>query len=122
MEQVEEICDHIVLINSGKKILDGTVHDIKQSFKKNIYQIGAAIASDLPNTNMFEVVKQDNNRIQLKLNAGVSPNEVLQHFINQGVAIQSFNELLPSINDIFIQLVEDSSKARAFQTISLSSN
>ena len=39
MEQVEEICDHIVLVNQGKKILDGTVHSIKQQFKENILSI-----------------------------------------------------------------------------------
>lgn len=117
MEQVEEICDHIVLINSGKKILDGTVNEIKQTFKKNIYELGATTAQDSLNSNMFYVVKKDDNKTQIKINNGFTPNEVLQHFINHGAAIHSFNELLPSINDIFIQLVEDSSKARAFQTI-----
>ena len=41
MEQVEEICDHIVLVNKGKKILDGTVGNVKQEFKENIFSIGA---------------------------------------------------------------------------------
>src|SRR4029078_2293060 len=40
MEQVEEICDHIVLVNKGQKILDGTVQKIKQDFKENIFSIG----------------------------------------------------------------------------------
>jgi ABC-2 type transport system ATP-binding protein len=40
MEQVEEICDHIVLVNKGKKILDGTVSEIKNRFKENIYRLG----------------------------------------------------------------------------------
>src|SRR6266513_2340342 len=40
MEQVEEICDHIVLINKGQKILDGTVNAVKQQFKENIFAIG----------------------------------------------------------------------------------
>src|SRR5664279_2385610 len=41
MEQVEEICDHIVLVNKGEKILDGTVTDIKKQFKENIFQLDA---------------------------------------------------------------------------------
>src|SRR6187399_2045287 len=41
MEQVEEICDHIVLVNKGKKILDGTVAGVKNEFKENIFQLGA---------------------------------------------------------------------------------
>src|SRR6187549_2398179 len=40
MEQVEEICDQIILVNKGKKILDGTVHNVKQEFKENLFSIG----------------------------------------------------------------------------------
>ena len=40
MEQVEEICDHIVLVNKGKKILDGTVKQVKQEFKENLFRVG----------------------------------------------------------------------------------
>src|SRR5688572_27660264 len=40
MEQVEEICDHIVLVNKGRKILDGTVKNVKQQFKHNLFHIG----------------------------------------------------------------------------------
>src|SRR6187399_693352 len=43
MEQVEEICDHIILVNKGTKILDGTVKNIKQDFKENVYRLGASI-------------------------------------------------------------------------------
>ncbi len=42
MEQVEEICDHIILINKGNKILDGTVNQVKQDFKENLYRISAS--------------------------------------------------------------------------------
>ncbi|MCP2871877.1 hypothetical protein NK909_25065, partial [Salmonella enterica subsp. enterica serovar Typhimurium] len=40
MEQVEEICDHIILMNKGQKILDGTVKEVKQQFKENLFTIG----------------------------------------------------------------------------------
>src|SRR5437762_7032606 len=40
MEQVEEICDHIILVNKGKKILDGGVNQVKQQFKENLFRIG----------------------------------------------------------------------------------
>jgi ABC-2 type transport system ATP-binding protein len=53
----------------------------------------------------------------LKLGDGASSNEVLKFFINQGVNIHSFNEVLPSLNDIFIKLVEGTSNARAFEKI-----
>jgi len=117
MEQVEEICDHIVLINKGQKILDGSVHNVKQEFKENIYKLGASILPEHLMTYIFEVVKHEPNQVLLRLQHDATPNDVLKHFINQGVAIHSFNEVLPSLNDIFIQLVEGTTNARQFQNI-----
>jgi ABC-2 type transport system ATP-binding protein len=115
MEQVEEICDHIVLVNKGKKILDGTVKNIKQDFKKNLFKIGF---DSLPGTNYdhsFEIVKQnDDHSLTVKINDGHSANDVLSYYLHERNAILSFNEILPSLNDIFIQLVEGTA-ARQFQ-------
>ena len=117
MEQVEEICDHIVLINKGKKILDGTVKNVKQEFKENIYQLGAKVLPEQLMTYIFEVVKHDPEQLLIRLNQETTPNDVLKYFINQDIAINSFNEVLPSLNDIFIKLVEDTTRARQFETI-----
>ena len=117
MEQVEEICDHIVLVNKGKKILDGTVQNVKQEFKDNIYQLGASVLPEQLMTHIFEIVKHQPQQLLLKLNAGATPNDVLKHFISQGVSINSFNEVLPTLNDIFIKLVEGTATARAFQPV-----
>ncbi len=117
MEQVEEICDHIVLINKGKKILDGTVKNVKQEFKENIYRVGADILPEQLMTYIFEVVKHEPGQLLLKLNHDTTPNDVLQYFIGKGVNIHSFNEILPSLNDIFIKQVEGTTTARQFQPI-----
>ena len=118
MEQVEEICDHIVLINKGKKILDGTVKGIKQQFKENIFRIGFdEMPSDNYN-NSFEIIKQnDDYSLMVKINEGYKPNDVLNYFLQQQSPIIAFNEILPSINDIFIQLVEGTPAARQFQPV-----
>jgi ABC-2 type transport system ATP-binding protein len=118
MEQVEEICDHIVLINKGKKILDGTVKGIKQRFKENIFRIGFD-ETPAPNyNNTFEVIKQNNDHsLMVKINEGYKPNDVLNYFLQQQSSIVAFNEMLPSINDIFIQLVEGTPAARQFQQV-----
>jgi ABC-2 type transport system ATP-binding protein len=118
MEQVEEICDHIVLVNKGQKILDGTVKEVKQQFKENLFQIGldgeASTASAA-----FEVVGHHRDRsLVVKINEGYTPNDVLSHFIQSQGSITSFNEILPSLNDIFINLVEGTPTARQFQTVS----
>jgi ABC-2 type transport system ATP-binding protein len=117
MEQVEEICDHIVLVNKGKKILDGTVSDIKNQFKENIFQLGAKTDSYNLMTYIFEVIKHQPDKLLLKLQHDSTPNDVLKFFINQDIAIHSFNEVLPSLNDIFIKLVEGTPEARQFQQV-----
>jgi ABC-2 type transport system ATP-binding protein len=117
MEQVEEICDHIILVNKGKKILDGTVSDIKNQFKENIFQLGAKTDSYNLMTYIFEVIKHQPDKLLLKLQHDSTPNDVLKFFINQDIAIHSFNEVLPSLNDIFIKLVEGTPEARQFQQV-----
>ena len=121
MEQVEEICDHIVLVNLGKKILDGTVADIKQQFKEYIFAIETSQPALIKDNALFSTLdKMDKNpnKILVKLNQAVASNEVLKYLIEQDIPVISYNEVLPSLNDIFIQLVEDThAKARAFQHI-----
>ncbi len=117
MEQVEEICDHIVLVNKGKKILDGTVYNVKQEFKDNIYQLGAEVLPEHLMTHIFEIVHHQPNQIQLKLQNDVTSNDVLKYFISQGIIIHSFQEVLPSLNDIFIKLVEGTKNARVFENV-----
>ncbi len=118
MEQVEEICDHIVLVNLGKKILDGTVNDVKQQFKENKFSIKL---SEVPNGlshAAFDVLEQNANQLTVKIQQGFKSNDVLQYLIQQNLTVEGFNEILPSLNDIFIKLVEGTkSTTRAFQPV-----
>jgi ABC-2 type transport system ATP-binding protein len=116
MEQVEEICDHIVLVNLGKKILDGTVAGIKQQFKENIYSVKVQEMPATISSEAFHVVDQTANLLTVKIKEGNNSNDVLKYFIQQNLTIESFNEVLPSLNDIFINLVEGTkATTRAFQ-------
>jgi ABC-2 type transport system ATP-binding protein len=117
MEQVEEICDHIILMNKGQKILDGTVKDVKQQFKENLFTIGFETMPGQINAFGFDVVGSQDNHLIVKIKDGNKPNDVLQHFLNQGVGINAFHELLPSLNDIFIKLVEGTPLSRQFEKI-----
>src|SRR5205085_10715596 len=68
MEQVEEICDHIVLVNLGKKILDGSVQQVKNDFKENKFSIqlhGVPAATDSPS---FDVIDQKANKLVVRIN------------------------------------------------------
>jgi ABC-2 type transport system ATP-binding protein len=117
MEQVEEICDHIALVNKGKKILDGTVKQIKQDFKENLFSIGADQIPLLNENAPFEEVGSKGNLLIVKIKEGSRPNDVLQYLLQNGAVIRSFNEILPSLNDIFIKLVEGTPTARQFQKV-----
>lgn len=118
MEQVEEICNNIVLVNKGKKILDGTVKAVKQDYKENLFSIGAnQLPEGLNGQAPFEIVGSRNQAFVVRIREGNRPNDVLQYLLQQGTEIHSFNEILPSLNDIFIKLVEGTPAARQFQTI-----
>jgi len=118
MEQVEEICDHIVLMNLGKKILDGTVTDIKQQFKENSFVIQTDHSVGMKENAIFNTMSQIENKIIVKINPGFQSNDVLKYLLQENINIVSYNELLPSLNDIFIHLVENThATARAFQNV-----
>jgi ABC-2 type transport system ATP-binding protein len=120
MEQVEEICDHIVLVNMGKKILDGTVQSVKQQFKQSLYKISfeQPVLPEHVATFLFEVKEKGQDWLVIRRSPEYNNNQVLQYFADKGLTIASFNEILPSLNDIFIHLV-DGTKAvtRTFQEV-----
>lgn len=119
MEQVEEICNHIILMNLGKKILDGTVKQIKQDFKENTFSIQFAEAPLSVSSDAFDVVQSDeNHKLKVKIKDGYRSNDVLLYFLQQGITIESFSEILPSLNEIFIRQVEGThAVTRKFQKI-----
>jgi ABC-2 type transport system ATP-binding protein len=119
MEQVEEICDHIALVNKGQKILDGTVKQVRQDFKENLFRMTFAdnITPEHLAIHLFEVKNKKEKEVVLKVDPGYTNNDVLQYFINKGLRVESFNEILPSLNEIFIRQVEGTPNARQFQKV-----
>jgi len=116
MGSVEEICDHIALINKSEKILDGNIHDVKAKFKTNTFDLVyrgdfEGISTSLGHK--FEVVthveKQHFNELTIKNRNGINNNDLLQILINQAEII-SFSERIPSMNEVFIQVVEENNK------------
>jgi ABC-2 type transport system ATP-binding protein len=118
MEQVEEICDHIILVNKGQKILDGTVKEVKQQFKENLFRISFDAMPLNTNNDAFTIVRQNEDySLVVKINEGHTPSDVLRYFLQSNANIYSFHEILPSLNEIFIRLVEGTPAARQFQTV-----
>jgi len=115
MEQVEEICDQIVLVNKGQKILDGTVKNVKQQFKENLYRIGTENLPPAPA--LYDITGKEEHSVIVRIREGVTHTDVLRHLLNNNVDFHAFNEILPSLNEIFIKLVEGTPTARQFQPV-----
>jgi ABC-2 type transport system ATP-binding protein len=111
MEQVEEMCDHIVLINKGKNVLYGEVQTIKSQYKKNLYRVETQgeLPTDLPDR--FAVVKTEKNALTFQLEDDAQSNELLRLFLQKGTRVTRFEEILPSFNEIFIQRVAETGEA-----------
>ena len=107
MEQVEEMCHNIVLINKGKNILSGEVNQIRQDFKQNAFRVD--FAQEIPESILQEngVIKKNNNTIQITQNDLVTMNRWLAEKIQNGNPITGFKEILPTIGEIFIKQVEE---------------
>src|SRR5258708_35838131 len=76
MEQVEEICDHIILVNKGQKILDGTVKGVKNQFKENLFSIGfEEIPVGLNANPPFEMVGTKDHQYVVKIKDGFKPTD-----------------------------------------------
>lgn len=111
MEQVEEICEDIVLINQGKILLYGNVNTIKNDFKEHLFSI--KYEGDLPTVTDhlgFSVLEKRPNEVTIKVTEGVSSNQILKTLIDTNISILGFNEILPSLNEIFIKKVEQSNE------------
>ena len=114
MEQVEEFCENIALINKGKIILEGNIFDIKSRFKKHVYKISGQLsdASDqrIEDSEDFEVLEQSGNSMIVKdKTESLSPNELLKKLMKY-IEIHSFVEILPSMSEIFIEQVNKSAE------------
>ena len=110
METVEELCDNIALINKSKKILDGSVKDIKKQYQNQSYFIDfTATGAVVNHTNpIYELVKlhthDDVVQVEIKINGDYQLNDVLSYLIPQ-VKIHQVKEIIPTIHDIFIEKV-----------------
>ena len=105
MEQVEEICEHIVLINQGRNVLEGSMAEVKNRFKENLFRI--EYRGILPDdfSLRLRLVKEEEQALVVQLDEESDSTTLLQYLLSNGIEITSFNEILPSLNDIFIKQV-----------------
>ena len=110
MESVEELCDYIALINRSRKVLDGAKRAIKEQFKTHTYHVEyQGTLDDLPAAFTVMNTRQTEDgfiRTDIKIPPDAAVNDLVRHLLDR-VAIRSFGENIPSINEIFIQTVGD---------------
>jgi len=107
MHQVEELCDRIVLINQGKTMLYGDLDDIRRRFSGQ--QVVVRALGELPAAMPGVLdVKPHNSGVQLQLTAGTTPQDVLRALVERGVALEQFEIAMPTLDEIFIQVVQNS--------------
>ncbi|MBP6828376.1 MAG: ATP-binding cassette domain-containing protein [Saprospiraceae bacterium] len=111
MEQVEEMCDYIVLINKGRNVLYGAVQDIKNQYKQNLYRVETQDELPADFSAHFPVKTQEKKAVTVQLEDESRSNDLLKYFIQKNLRITRFEEILPTFNEIFIRRVEETGEA-----------
>ncbi|MEI6347826.1 MAG: ATP-binding cassette domain-containing protein [Bacteroidota bacterium] len=117
MSSVEEICDEIALLNKSKIILEGEVNEVKNRFKSNIYNLEIEtpafdIKTIIPEDFSFVTSEEDHNisRLHIRIPKERSSNELLKIFLDH-TTIHKFNEILPTMNEVFISSIKSKNNA-----------
>ena len=115
MESVEELCDHIALIDKSKKILDGPTLDIREKYKSNIFDVfykGDFSKIEKELTGKYSILEHvetgRTNSLKIQFLNGSTSGALIRDLVEH-VEIVSFNELIPSMNEVFIKVVKQNS-------------
>jgi ABC-2 type transport system ATP-binding protein len=109
METVEDLCDHIALIDKSKTILEGSKKQVKETYRSNTYVVDHKGTFRLSGTS-FDLVSQknledDHFRSVVKITNGAAPNQLIKELVTL-TEVQNFNEKIPTMSEIFITLVK----------------
>ncbi len=122
MASVEEVCDDITLINKSRSVLSGSVAEVKQMFKRNVFSIrftgdASRLTSADSRVTVSEMAPEGGGVCRALVKpadgcADMSANDLIRHLLGL-VTLVSFEEVLPSMNEIFIKIVEDANEKQA---------
>ncbi len=106
METAERLCHDIILINKSKKVIGGSLRSVKESFGKNMIALRADGGGEVLESNTYiEQITVHADEKQITLADGVDPQVLLRSLIDAGATISKFEQIEPSLNDIFIEQV-----------------
>lgn len=108
MEQVEKLCDNIVLINKGRNILDGNLYDIKKRFRKNAFRLFLEDKNNLNIAGIEEIedIVNKEKYVEVHLKEGAEIHSVLSEILKDN-RVDRFEIYEPSLDNIFINVVEE---------------
>lgn len=112
MSSVEELCDHIALINNSKVVLEGEVNTIRKSHRDNTYSVEIEDFTNIHFSSAETLAEETNGnstQLRLRLHPGTTANQLLEEAIKAGTLIR-FDMETPSMDDIFIKTVEKQNK------------
>jgi ABC-2 type transport system ATP-binding protein len=108
METAERLCDDIILINKSRKIVGGTLREVKESFGKNMIALRATGGNGIleDKTLVAKVIEHVDER-EIVLAENADSQILLRKLIESGASISKFEQIEPSLNDIFIEKVKE---------------
>jgi len=115
MASVEELCNHITLINQSEVVLQGEINQIRDRYKANKYKVHFKGEPENLSRGLetgFELLQMDENgrgqEATIRITKDGGSNDLLKNLV-QITEVKAFQEILPDMNDIFIQIVNEAS-------------
>lgn len=107
METAERLCDDIILINKSRKVVGGSLREVKSSFHKNLLSLrvqgGENVLRDL---NLVAKISENADSMEIQLTEMIDSQAFLKRLLAEGAIVSRFEEIEPSLNDIFIEKVK----------------
>ncbi|MEK6281626.1 MAG: ABC transporter ATP-binding protein [Acidobacteriota bacterium] len=108
MEVAEKICDDICLINRSRKVLEGSIREVKRGFGRNAVGLRLTGGEEvLTDQSLISTVARHSDGLEVLLAAGTSAQQLLSRLVSSGASIEKFEMIEPSLHDIFIQKVTE---------------
>ncbi len=110
MEQAEQMCDSICLVNRGRSVINGNIRTIKRTFLNEMSELKIALEAEnyagvLEDQSLVKNVSANSHHVEVTLHEGINPQALLHQLVAAGVALNRFEILEPSLNEIFIESV-----------------
>ena len=107
METAEKLCDDIILINRSRRVVGGTLREVKESFNKNLIALRCVGGDEvLQDKTLVEKITNHSDEMEILLAENADPQQLLQKLIQSDARINKFELIEPSLNDIFIEKIK----------------